>query len=329
MREVALHAGVSVKTVSRVFNDESPVTEKTRVRVQQSLRNLGYVANPLAQTFRTGRDAAVGVAVPDIADPFFAAVTRAIEDIAAARGVAVVVASSGGDPDRERSTVNFLLRRQLTGLIATPISVDQSHLDAWRDRTAIVFIDRAPADSEVDSFVDDDFGGAVTATDHLIGHGHRRVVFVGDDPTIPTTGLRLAGYRAALHKAGITADPRWVVLGDGSEECIREALGRLLIAGEPATAVFSSNARCSMAVIPVLRSIGRTDAALVSFGDLPLAALLNPPLTVIDQDPTRLGHLAAERVFTRLDTPARRVRRQTILPVRLIERGSGEQRPGP
>jgi LacI family transcriptional regulator len=327
MREVAQHAGVGLKTVSRVFNDDPHVGPATRKRVQRSLRALNYVPNTLARTFRTGKDPAVGVVVPDLTDPFFAAAIGAIESVAVPRQIAVVIAASGTDAEREQPTVESLLNRQIMGLILTPTAPDQSYLSLWQGRTPLVFIDRTPAGVLADSFVEDDHGGAVLATSHLIGYGHRRIACVGDDATIWTTRRRLAGYREALAQAGIEAVPDWVLMGNWSVEDTTAALRELLRGPEAPTALFSSNARCSTAVIPALQALRRTDVALVSFGDFPLAGALSPALTVVDQDPHRLGLLAAERVFARMDHPERRLRRKTVLPLRLILRGSGEQPP--
>jgi LacI family transcriptional regulator len=327
MREVALHAGVGLKTVSRVFNDDPHVDPITREKVQRSLRALNYVPNTLAQTFRAGKDPAVGVVVPDLTDPFFAAAVGAIESLAVPRQISVVIAASGTDPARERATVESILNRQVMGLISTPVAPDQSYLRVWQERTPLVFIDRAPSGISADTFVEDDSGGASTATRHLLSYGHKRVAFIGDDLNVWTTRRRLAGYEEALQEAALPIDPRLVSIGswpvDASTGAVRELLeGR----GAP-TAVFSSNARCSIAIIPALQALGRTDVALVGFGDFPLAGALTPALTVIDQDPHLVGVRAAERVFARIDTPRRRLRRHNILPLQLIPRGSGELRP--
>jgi LacI family transcriptional regulator len=107
---------------------------------------LNYVPNLLARSFRAG-DAAVGLAVPDIADPFFAAMTSSIEVDLVGRGMAVVVTSLGHSDERERSALEALLRRQISGLIVACVSADQSYMAPWQERTPIVFVDRAPTPS--------------------------------------------------------------------------------------------------------------------------------------------------------------------------------------
>lgn len=322
MRDVAERAGVSAKTVSRVMHNDRYVSADVRQRVERAIAELGYVPNVLARTFRSGRNAVIGVAVPSIADPFFAALTEEVERVARGRGVAVLVTSLGHDAAHERAGVQALLGRQVTGLITTPVSADQSYLRSCQDRTVIVFIDRPPAKIVADSVVEDDLGGAQAATAHLIAHGHTRIGFVGDTPALATTARRLEGYRAALADAALVADPELVALGAASEEEAGKAAVGLLGLANPPTALFSSNARSSIGIIPALQSSGRTDVAFISFGDFPLASALRPPVTVVDQDPVSVGRTAATRLFERLDHPNRRLRRTVVLPVPLITRGS-------
>ncbi|WP_245620665.1 LacI family DNA-binding transcriptional regulator [Cryptosporangium arvum] len=322
MRQVAERAGVSAKTVSRVVNNDRYVSEDVRRRVEQAIEDLRYTPNLLARTFRFGRDPAIGVAVPDISDPFFAAVTHTVEQVARGRGVATFVTSLGTDGSLERAAVEALLGRQIAGLISTPVSADQSYLEPWKSRTSLVFIDRPPRKLTADTVVEDDVGGARTATAHLIGHGHRRIAYIGDEVQIATTRRRLEGYRAALADAGLDTDESLIrFAGAGGNAAGDEAAG-LLDADDPPTAIFSSNPNCSIAIVPALQRLDRTDVALVSFGDFPLASSLRPALTVVDQDPEALGRFAATRLFDRIDQPDRRLRRLTVLPVRLVERES-------
>ena len=322
MRDVAAHAGVSPKTVSRVLRNEGYVRDEVRERVQQSVRELQYVPNALAVSFRSGRESAIGVAVPDIADPFFAEIIRAVEAVARARHTGVIVTSLGNDAGHEQEGVENLLKRQIAGLIACPIGPDQSYLRPWQARTAMVFVDRAPGKLVADSVIEDDEGGGREATAHLLERGHRRIAFVGDAYRFRTTALRLQGYREALAEAGVRPDEELVYLGDTDGDEFDAALRTWEQLASPPTAIFSSNARCSLDTVPALQRLDWTDAELVSFGDFPMAGALTPPITVIDQDPGEVGRFAAERLFLRIDQPDKRLRRKTVLPVRLVERGS-------
>jgi LacI family transcriptional regulator len=320
MRDVALRAGVSAKTVSRVVNNDRYVSADVRGRVERAIDDLKYVPNMLAVTFRTGRDAAIGVAVPGVADPFFAGIIGAIEREASRRGAAVIVTSVGWEPSHEQRSIEAVLHRRVAGMIVCPVGPDMSFLRPWQARTPLVFVDRVPGRLTADAVVQDDVGGGREATAHLASHGHRRIAFLGDD--VVTGLLRLEGSRQALAAAGLAQDDGLVHLGDVDTATVTAALRRILADPDPPTAVFSSNARCTVSVVSALQALRRTDVAVVGFGDFPTAAALKPSITVIHQDAEEMGRFAAERLFHRIDEPGRRMRRRTVLPISLVTRTS-------
>jgi LacI family transcriptional regulator len=317
MRDVAMRAGVSAKTVSRVMNNDRYVSDDVRERVMRAVGELEYVPNAMAKSFRSGQDSSIGIAVP-VLDPFFSQITQTVEEIARARGVAVFVTCFGDDPDNEQPALEALLSRHLAGLIVAPSAADQSYLKPWRNRTAMLFIDRRPKKFVADSIISDDYGGARKAIDHLIAHGHRRIAFAGDALTVSPTARRRQVYESALFDNGVGLDPFLVAM----RADVVPAIPRLLALSSPPTAIFSASPTCTQYLAAQLHAAGRTDIALIGFGDFLLADMLTPPITVIDQDPLGLGKFAAERLFQRIDDPARRLRRNTVLPVNLVARES-------
>lgn len=331
MRDVADRAGVSAKTVSRVVNNDRYVSANVRERVERAIDELQYVPNMLAVTFRSGRDAAIGVAVPGVADPFFASIIGAVEREASRRGVAVIVTAVGWEPSHEQQSIEAVLKRQVAGMIVCPVGRDMSYLRPWQKRTPLVFVDREPGRLTADTVLQDDVGGGHEATRHLISHGHRNIAFMGDDTV--TGLLRLKGLQNALDEAGLPQRDELVHVGTIDASTLTAQLRRMLAAQNPPSAVFSSNARCTIAIVTALQALRRKDIGLIGFGDFPTAAALKPPVTVIHQDGDEMGRFAADRLFTRLDHPTRRLRRQTVLPVSLVTRAScampGEKvRPG-
>ena len=333
MRDVARVAGVSAKTVSRVFNDDPHVTEETRERVRWAMQKLNYVPNMLARSFRVGADDAIGLAVPDIADPFFAAMAGGIEVDLVGRGMAVVITSlfHGGRKaqatEREQAALEALLRRQISGLIVACVSADQSYLAPWEARTPMVFVDRAPKGLSGVYVIEDDLSGARDAVAHLARHGHRRVAFLDVTTPVTTTRRRLKGYRSAVAEHGLDPSPGLICMPSESAEEAAAGLVERLAAPNAPTAVFSSNILCTMALVQALHQAQRTDVAVVGFGDFPMATAVNPAITVVDQNPAQLGHIAVERLLQRIEDPQAEQRRRTVLPVHLIPRGSGELRP--
>ncbi len=320
MRDVARVAGVSAKTVSRVMNNDRYVSDDVRARVLKAVEDLQYVPNVMARSFRSGQDTAIGVAVPILND-FFGHVVQAVERIARDRGTAVYLTCLGEDPAGEQAAIESLLARNVVGLLVAPVADDQSYLRPWRERTSMVFVDRRPRKLTAAYVVHDDNAGTRLAISHLLEHGHRRIAFAGDDPHVPTTARRRTTYELTLFDGGVGLDPFLIAWGASTNP----VAPRLLNLPNPPTAIFSANPTCTMALIRQLHAVGRPDVTVVGFGDFPMADSLTPPVTVVDQDPTELGNLAANRLFRRIDEPDKRLTRQTVVPVSLIRRGCCER----
>jgi LacI family transcriptional regulator len=330
MRDVAVLAGVGIKTVSRVINSEPNVSRATIERVQSAAARLNYQpdihAGNLRRTDR--RTQTLGLLVGSVANPFSGAVHRAIEDAAMARGVAVFASSLDDDPARERVAVNAFLRRRVDGLILTAVGKSQGYLLPEQERgTPIVFIDREPAGIDADAIVSTNVEGAAHATRHLIERGHRRIAFLGDRHDIRTANERRRGFLEELGRAGIPTGDAWVVEDLHDEHSAHAAVARLLAEDHRPTAIFSAQNLITIGAVRGLRDRNlQSTVALVGFDDVELGDLLDPGLTVIAQDPDSIGRLAAERIFARLD--GQDVEVETIVvPTKLIERGSGEIRP--
>jgi DNA-binding LacI/PurR family transcriptional regulator len=327
MRHVAALAGVGVKTVSRVINGEPNVSAATIAKVTAAARTLDYQPDLHAGNLRRadGRTRTLGLLVGSVDNPFAGAVHRAVEDAALEHGVAVFASSLDDDPDREQESVAAFLRRRVDGLILTTVSESQAYLaPELRRGTPVVFVDREPAGITSDAVVSDNADGAALATRHLLEHGHRRLAYLGDRATIQTARERRRGFLEELGRAGVATRDVPVIENLHDEESARAATIALFDSPNPPTAIFSAQNLVTIGAIHGLRELGRhRDIALVGFDDVPLGDLLEPGLTVVAQDPQQIGRLAAERVFARLDgdrSPAAR----TIVPTRLIERGSGE-----
>ncbi|WP_430868051.1 LacI family DNA-binding transcriptional regulator [Demequina aurantiaca] len=318
MRDVARAADVSIKTVSRVHTGDPQVAPETRERVERAISELGYVPNGLAATFRQGRSPVIGIAVPDLCDPFFAALVQGLDAVAADNHLITVVASIA-DKDLERERVEALLSRRLQGFVLAPTSLDQAYLAPWSKQLPIVFVDRPPVNVTADLVESDDKRGAHTAVSHLIELGHRRVVFLSDSIMVSTTKARLEGYRSALHEAGIGPDAALELFVDSNPAAVGAALDGLLALPQPPTAIFAANPRSAMALAPALRD---RQFAVVSFGDFPLADALYPAISAMHQDPRRVGELAAQRILDRIARPDGDFPRRVEVPTKLIVRES-------
>lgn len=326
MKDVAARAGVGLKTVSRVVNSEPGVTQETERRVRDAIDALGFRRNDSARILRKGRTATVGLVLEDLADPFYAPLSGAVEDVARAHGSLLIHGSSDEDPGREEELVLALCARRVDGLVVVPASTDHRYLEPeLAAGVAAVFVDRPPGRISADTVLSDNYGGARRAVEHLVGHGHRRIGFIGDHPRIHTAAERLRGYRSAMADAGLPVAGAWTSLGSTeparvAAECLRMAAGP-----DPVSALFTGNNRVTVTAVRTLTAGGRP-VALVGFDDFEMADLLSPGITVVAQDPAELGRRAATRLFQRLDGAVGDPER-LVLPTRLVARGSGELPP--
>jgi LacI family transcriptional regulator len=331
IRDVAALAGVGIKTVSRVINDETNVSPQMRARVQRAVVALNFKPNQGAGALRRGdrKTRTLGLLLDAVDNPFSASINRAVELVASKRDTAVFAASFGDDPERERALVDAFTRRRVDGLILTTITDDQSYLQAERAQgTPMVFVDRPPIGLVADSVLTNNYEAAVAATRHLIEQGHRRIAHLGDDLTISTARDRLRGFTDAMIGAAL-GDEETTRSASSRTEGEALALVEALMALDPRpTALFTSQNIVTIGAIKALHRLGlQHEIALVGFDDLLLADVIEPGVTVMAQDPLQIGTVAAEQVFARLDGdegPAQ----TTVVPATLIIRGSGEIPPG-
>jgi LacI family transcriptional regulator len=330
MRDVAAMAEVSLKTVSRVVNGEPGVSGTLGRRVRDAIDALDFRPNIGASSLRRtdGRTATVGLLLEDVSNPYSSMLQRAVEDVAIPRGVMVFSASLDEDPRRERELARAFSTRRADGLIIAPASDDQSYLESEvRAGTVIVCIDREAVRLPVDSVLTTNTTGSMAGVRHLIEAGHRRIAFLGDRRTIVTAQQRFDGYADALTASGIPLDDA-IVRHDLSEGALADGATTALLTGpNPPTALFTAQNLVTIGAARALRRLGREhEVALVGFDDFPLADLLTPGITVVAQDPTRIGRLAAIVLFDRIageDGPPA----THVVPTTLIRRGSGEIRP--
>ncbi|MFR9675682.1 LacI family DNA-binding transcriptional regulator [Streptomyces sp. TR06-5] len=327
MKDVAARAGVGLKTVSRVVNGEDGVAADTQLRVRRAIDALGFRRNDSARILRKGRTASVGLVLEDLADPFYAPLSRAVEEVARDHDTLLISGSSAEDPTRERELTLALCARRVDGLVIVPTGEDHRYLQPERDAgVPAVFVDRSPGLLDADVVLTDNAAGARDGVRHLIAHGHRRIGFLGDRGGVQTAEERRIGYLAAMSGAGLHVEPGWVSLGPTASARVRAEAERMLTGPAPVTAFFAGNNRVTVTLVRVMADRHRP-VALVGFDDFELADLLAPPVTVVAQDPALLGRTAAELLFRRLagaDDPPQQVR----LPTRLVARGSGELPPG-
>jgi LacI family transcriptional regulator len=322
--DVAKASKSSIKTVSRVLNNDPRVSDSTRKRVQKKMDELGYQVDLIARSLRTGVDNVIGLVIQKIGDSFFAEVAEEIEIEANTRGFGVIIGSTHGEIDREMSVVQGFKQRRVAGMIITPQDVDYSIFKNISIPT--VFIDRAPNNFDGDIVRVDDEAGGLMATEHLIAHSHKKIAFFGDRIKIQTSKLRLDGYKKALKQAKIKIDDELIILDLDSDEKAEDAVAQMLANGTNATAIFAAKSELGVGIVRALHKANRTDIAIISFDDFRLADTLQPAISILDHSPRTLGRAAINRLLNQIDG-IDSATKEEILPLSVVPRGSGEIKP--
>lgn len=329
IKEVARTAGVSVATVSRVYNGHRCVREETRQRVRRTAQRLGYSPHGAAQSLVTKRTHTLGVLLPDLYGEFFSELIRGIDQTAQARGYHVLL-SSARSAARELEPMLRSMRGRVDGLI-----VMAPELDAASSRRSLpagfpfVHLNGPPSDAPCASLGIANFGGALSMVRHLAALGHRRIAVIRGADYNYDAAERLRGYRHAVADLGLAAEPRLELPGDFSEASGYEAVRRLLAAGTRPTAVFAANDCMAFGALSALREAGLrvpTDVAVAGFDDIPMARYVHPALTSVHVDIAELGRRATERLLDALHEPAGRVAtRETIATTLVVRQSCGAQ----
>ena len=319
--DVAAAAGVSVATVSKVINDRYGVAEQTSAHVRAVIDELGYTSSLVAQSLRSRRSNVIGILTTDI-EAFNAELLKGAARAIRGSGYDLVVFSDCGPTEDQAGWERRSLARisALTdgAILVTPSSVDVNVA------SPLVAVDHNVRSSTMATVDSDNLNGAITATEHLLALGHRRIGFLAGRSDLESAHLREQGYRRALEAAGITFEPDLVRVGGYRAETAREAARELLVSERRPTAIFAANDASAIETIAVARALGLTvpeDLSVVGFDNVPESALCEPPLTTIEQSIQRMGYEAVRMLIGMIEAPSSPPA-QVVLPTRLVERSS-------
>ena len=313
--DVAREAGVSLKTASRVLN-RIPVAPATAKRVRAVMSRLNYRPNELARRLKTKRSAAIGMVVPNLADPFYASVVQAAQEVARQNGHVVMLTSSLGSESIEREEIESFVCRQVDGLIIAPADGRNNTIEGFLSANIpVVAFDRPFSCANVPSITVTNRDAARQATEHLLSHGYRRILAIGARPHSFTGAERLAGYFSTLQRAHLKTE---TFLVEHENELTPEIMQKLLENGPgKLDAILTLNGTMTILVLNLLRQLGKkvaVDIALCSFDDYEIAEVLNPRLTAVCQPSEEIGRRAAKLLFSRLQERESLSPQQIVLP---------------
>lgn len=333
IKEVALKAGVSIATVSRVINEKGPVAAETRQRILEAIEQLRYVPHGAARSLITNQTDTIGVLLPDLYGEFFSEVIRGVDLAARRSGYHVLV--SGFHSDRaEIEAVLRALRGRVDGLIVLSPDVDAQGLRRNLPETLPVVLLNTRINGRIEGRMDgkafdainvDNYGGAFAMVRHLAALGHRRIALICGPAENADARARLRGYRDALKAEGIAPSPELEIAGDFSEESGYQAGQRLLTLEPRPDAVFAANDSMAIGCLFALREAGVEvpgDVALAGFDDIPIARYVSPPLSSVHVPIAEMGTRAMERLLHAVEHKNEHERRQETIPTTLVVRGS-------
>jgi LacI family transcriptional regulator len=321
--DVARLAGVSTATVSRALNGTGQIASATRVAIDAAVEQLGYRPNTIARSLVTKSTQTIALLLPDITNPFYAALVAGIQEQALEAGHTMLLCTTDGDPEREEQYLDLLRGKQVDGALVDGLVLPPDRIARFvQDGFPIVCLDRDVDSTSVPLVQVDNRLGARLATEHLVSLGHLRIAHVAGPPELRISEERVEGYRAALRDAGLDPDPALVAAGGFTEEGGYRAIEAL--SGRGFSAIFAANDLSALGVISALAAEGRRvpdDVSVVGFDDLRLAAFTTPPLTTIHQPAAEIAKRAMQLLLDL--TRGKKVTRQLhLLEPTLVVRGS-------
>jgi len=326
IKDVARLADVSTATVSHVINDTRYVSDELRTRVLDAMEELDYRPNVLAQGLRGGETHTIGLIVPDNSNPFFAEVSRVVEDVGFERGYSVILCNTGDDLERERAYIDVLIAKQVDGIIFIAAGDHHEHLDVLTRRgTPLVIADRDVRQAEADVVLVNNERGGFEATSHLLELGHRRVGCIAGPSEATPSADRVRGYERALREAGVPVRPDLTQQGDFRYQGGELAADRLLDRNVRPTAIFACNDLMAIGALRAIRKAGLRvpqDVSVVGYDDIPLAPAMSPALTTVAQPVEQLGSISIDLLLSRIEDGSPREAKRVVLDTTLVIRSS-------
>ena len=325
IKDVALHASVSVTTVSHVVNGTRFVSEVARQRVEAAVRELGYVPSAVARSLKHNTTRTFGMVIPNNSNPYFAEIIQGVEARSFAAGYNVILCNSNDDPERQAAYLRVLAEKRIDGLIFVVTGSDAVvRATLGGINTPLVLLDREVSGISSDLVEVNHVLGSQMATQHLLELGHPRVACISGPPGLSPSSQRRAGWKDALDKAGVERKESDLARGDFTARGGYLAMQTLLKRRPRPTAVFACNDLMAFGALAAAREAGIAvpqQLSIVGFDDIELAAFSAPPLTTVAQPKLEIGTLAAELLLERVNT-SRNESRRVILDPEIKVRGT-------
>ncbi|XAH24725.1 LacI family DNA-binding transcriptional regulator [Xylophilus sp. GW821-FHT01B05] len=329
LKDVAALAGVSFTTVSHVLRGTRRVNDGTRARVEQAVSELGYLPSAVARSLKTRETHILGVLVPNVTNPFFAELTRGIEDYCRRSAYSVFLCNSDDDPQREASYWQTLMEHRVDGLLVASTGIASSRTLPFQRNVPLVMVDRLVPGLQADVVRIDNQAGARLAVEHLLALGHRNIACLSGPSMVEVNRIRQAGWQEALATAGIVPGQDWLAEGDfGGASGYRAA--QTLLAQKRFSAIFACNDMMALGALRAAAELGIAvpqALSIIGFDGIDLGAYTSPPLTTVGHSIRDLGERAAALLIERIATPAMQHREIVLRPHLMLRESTATFQP--
>jgi LacI family transcriptional regulator len=329
LKRIADLADVSMTTVSRVLSGQAAryrISKDTQAEVQKLAREFNFVPNRLARSLRLQKTQTVGLIIPDVSNPFFAAIARQIALGTRKQGYSIILCDSQDSEELEIKSLELLRAQHVEGIVLCPVGVSAEHLSEFKSGgTAMVVVDRIFPDLGLVYVGSDNLTGARTATDFLLQNGHRKIACLqGLRKTFPNE-LRVKGYREAFVQLHVVVDENLIVGDSFGEQSGYIETKLLLKSQKDLTAILALSNQIALGAIRALTEEKLRipeDISIIGFDDQPYSAYLATPLTAVAQQPAEMGEVVVKLLFDQIHFPSKAPRGGILLPTTLVVRQS-------
>ena len=304
LRDVAVAANVSVSTASRALKGSPQISSETRAVVEKAAAAMSYRPNKAASALRSNRSQLVGLVLNNLVNASFHTIAEVVQRRLADEGYQLILGTTDADPHKERMLLQTLADHGVDGVIIIGSGQNASITNSLlAEGIAVVNAIRSSRDSAAPTVLAGDRGGAYEATEYLISQGHRQIGFIGGPDTADSGRERVAGYRDALERNGLTLDPALILQGPFNQQFGAEAAQRLLDESPGMTALFAANHEAVFGILPTLIARGITipdDLSLVCYEDMNLLQMWQPPISTVDNGAHQLAELSVDLLLRQI-----------------------------
>lgn len=323
--DIARLAGVSIATVSKVFNGKGRISERTRKRILQISEEMNYQPNMLASALTGKKTYTIGLLIPDLVNPFFAELARHVEDRSHELGFNLVICNTDNDAEKENKYIQLLRQKSVDGIIvATGVRNEALLKELIEQHIPIALIAREQSALAASSVVVDDYTGGYSAASYLLEGGHKRIAVLAESLTVSSSKERVRGYRQALLEAGVRYESSLVYVSDFSVQGGKQTALQVLASRPRPSAIFACNDILAIGAMQAARELGirmPQELSVVGFDNTILAAMTDPPMTTVAQPIQQMGHQVVDLITQEINQEKKAKQRVVLLP-ELIVRGS-------